>query len=150
MTQPFDMRHVTIEHIMAAVDLQSACRVHEETYGQGRPNSLSPWTGDVPPVGTWRLDATMSEFEVLVELPLDQVEPGEPEDGIKGWAGYPLYVQWAREGRQPPPITVVRHVKCHLVSINRRRVLAARDAGRRTILAWFSETDAQGRNLWRL
>ena len=150
MTQPFDMRHVTIEHILATVDLQAARQVHEQTSCQSQPNSLSPWTGDVPPVGTWRLDDMMGEFEMLVELPLDQVEPGEPEDGIKGWEGYALYVQWAREGRQPPPITVVRHVDGRLVSIHRRRVLAAKDAGLRTILAWFSETDARGRNLWRL
>jgi len=30
------------------------------------------------------------------------------------------------------------------------RQLAAKDAVQRTILAWFSETDARGRNLWRL
>ncbi len=30
------------------------------------------------------------------------------------------------------------------------RQLAAKDAGRRTILAWFSETSARGRNLWHL
>ena len=30
------------------------------------------------------------------------------------------------------------------------RQLAAKDAGWRTNLAWFSETDMQGRNPWRL
>ncbi len=117
---------------------------------QGQPSFLSPRTGYIPPVGTWQPDDMMSKFEVLVELALNQVKPGEPEGGIKGWAGYALYVQWAREGRQPPPITVVRHADGRLVSIHRRRVLAAKDAGRRTILAWFSETDARGRNPWRL
>ncbi len=36
------------------------------------------------------------------------------------------------------------------VDLHTARQLAAKDAGWRTILAWFSETDAQGRNLWRL
>ncbi len=30
------------------------------------------------------------------------------------------------------------------------RQTAAKHVGWRTILAWFSETDMQGRNLWRL
>ena len=30
------------------------------------------------------------------------------------------------------------------------RHLAAKDVRRHTLLAWFSETDMQGRNLWRL
>ena len=48
----------------------------------------------------------------------------------------------------------VRHVTVEdiliAVDLQTARQLAAKDAGRRTFLAWFSETDARGRNLWRL
>ena len=36
------------------------------------------------------------------------------------------------------------------VDLQAARQLAAKDAGRRTNLAWFSETDARGRSLWQL
>jgi len=68
------------------------------------------------------------------------------EEGRRG-EEYPHYVQWAKEGKQPPPITVVRKVgDSSLSSINRRRVLAARDAGNKHIEGWFGDTDmATGR-----
>ncbi len=36
------------------------------------------------------------------------------------------------------------------VDLQTARQLAAKDAGWCTILAWLSETDARGRNLWHL
>ena len=62
------------------------------------------------------------------------------------------YVQWALGGHQAPPVNVVRHANSDrgLVSTNRRRVLAAWEAELDTVLAWFSETDASGRALWKM
>lgn len=137
------------QYVLDNVDPAEAKRVYKETRFPAKPNELAPWEGENPPVGTWRLDPVFGEFEILLELSLDEITPGEPEDGIKNWEGYPLYVQWAREGREAPAITVVRHVNGHLVSCDRRRVLAAKDAGKKTILAWFSETDNRGRNPWQ-
>jgi hypothetical protein len=145
----FDMRHIT-DADLARIDVDRARQVYRDWQFPAQANSLAPWEGQLPPLGTWKVDPLFGEFEVLTEIPLDEVTPGEPEDMIKLWEGYPLYVQWAREGRPPPPVTVVRHVDGHLVSCNRRRVLAARDAGVRTIVAWFSETGAAGRTAWRL
>jgi hypothetical protein len=145
----FDMRHIT-DTDLALIDIDRARQVYRDWQHPARVNSLTPWEGEIPPLSTWKVDAFMGQFEVLAEIPLNEVEPGEPEGMIKTWRGYPLYVQWAKEGRQAPPITVVRHVNGHLVSCNRRRVLAAKDAGCETIVAWFSETGKSGGNAWCL
>jgi hypothetical protein len=134
---------------LSKIDVTQAKATFEETAFAARPNSLTPWDGTNPSLGTWRLDPDMGEWEVLLELDLEEVFPGEPEDYIKGWEGYSLYVQWAIEGKEAPAIRVVRHVDGHLVSCNRRRVLAAKDAGLKTIKAWFSETNSRGQNPWK-
>ena len=146
----FDLSHISVRDILDAIDIQEATVMFRATWLPARPNSLTPWQGETPLLGTWRFDPATGQFEILVELQLDQIFPSEPEGDIELWQGYALYARWAREGRHPPPITVVRHVKGHLVSLNRRRVLAAKDAGKKTILAWFSETGPTGRSLWQL
>ena len=123
-------------------------QTYKQTIFEAKPNSLTPYQGKNPPIGTWRQDPSFGEFEVLVEMSLDQITPGEPEEGIKNWKGYPLYVKWAKEGKEAPAIRVVRHIDGHLASCNRRRVLAAKDAGLETITAWFSETNDRGSNAW--
>ena len=145
---------LTITEVLEQVENQggidAALRVFERfPVHAGKTNSLTPWTGEIPPLGTWKLDPFLSEFSVLTELPLADVEPLEPEGDIKCWPGYPLYVQWARDGLQLPPISVIRNKKGQLRSLNRRRVLAAKDAGLRTILAWLSESDENGQPLWQ-
>lgn len=117
------------------------------------PNSITPWEGEIPPVGTWRFDPAAvnpedTELEQLTRFNLKDIVVTEGEAGVRGRPDYQLYVQWLEEGREPPPIVVVRHVNGELHSLNRRRVMAARDAGRNTILVWFSETNARGRNAW--
>ncbi len=50
--------------------------------------------------------------------------------------------------------TDIRHITAEGIlstgNLNTARQLAAKDAGWRTILAWVSETNMQGRNPWRL
>jgi hypothetical protein len=50
--------------------------------------------------------------------------------------------------------TDIRHVTVEGIlstgNLHTTRQLAAKDAGWRTILAWFSETGARGRSLWEL
>jgi hypothetical protein len=109
-------------------------------------NSMTPWSGKTPVPGTWNADerGDLEEMRRFRTKPLKLSE--NEEEGRRG-EEYPHYVQWAKEGKQPPPITVVRKVgDSSLSSINRRRVLAARDAGNKHIEGWFGDTDmATGR-----
>ena len=60
------------------------------------------------------------------------------------------YIEWFKQGHKPPPISVVRHVRGgHLVSCNRRRWLAAREAGVETLKCWYSPTHNR-RAKWEL
>ena len=148
---PLDMRDVTVSDILTQTTVEDAQEVHDQTWCKAPSNSEEPWEGLVPPVGTWRYDGMLDEWEVLVELPADQVEPSAQdwEFARRHWTTR-NYVRWAREGKQAPPVDVMRHVSGRLVSANRRRVLAAWEAGLPAILAWFSETDDRGRALWRM
>ncbi len=106
---------------------------------------LIPWKGDLPPVGTWRMDPATKGLEQLRYMPLNQLEINEPEADVINRQDYNLYIQWAKEGLQPPPINVIKHIKGHWLSLNRRRVMAARKAGQKFILAWVSDTSPTGR-----
>lgn len=129
--QPWEM---TREEL--SIDYGSEMRVQN--------NSMKPWKGELPPVGSWRLDTATDGLEQLQWMNLDELTISEPEEDIKRHRTYEQYVKWAKEGKQPPPINVVKHTKGHWVATNRRRVLAARDAGLKKILAWVSDTDEKG------
>jgi hypothetical protein len=108
-------------------------------------NQSEPWELPLPPFGTWNLDPHQADYEVLIELnPWDLTITENEQDRRNTWA-FPYYVAFARSGIVPPPTTVVRHVNGHLVSINSRRVLAARDAGLALIPCWYNPTHATGR-----
>lgn len=113
-----------------------------------RSNSLEPWKGEVPPVGTWRMDDMTGELEQLREFDPHELGLTEEGEGVKGREDYRQYVEWAKEGKTPPPIEVVKHADGGLISTNRRRVLAAREAGKGKIHGWFSDTLPSGRPAW--
>ena len=146
----FDMRHVTTTDILNQTSIEDAKAVWGQTWCKAPSNGTEPWTGEIPPLGTWRYDAVLGEWEVLVEIPADEVVPAEQDWDFarKHWTTR-NYVKWVHQGYQAPPINVVRHAKGNLVSTNRRRVLAAWEVGLPTILAWYSETDDNGKALWR-
>ncbi|MCL4296224.1 MAG: hypothetical protein KJ077_10870 [Anaerolineae bacterium] len=146
---PFDMRHLTVEQIRASVDIPTAIQVYQETWAVAPVSSLTPWPHGNPPLGTWRLDPTFGDFDVLVDIPTEEVCEGEPEDYIRNHRTYHAYLEWARAGLEAPAVNVVRHIRGHLVcSSGRRRRLAAIDAGLPFLRAWFSETNERGGPLW--
>ena len=147
----FDMHDVTTDDILIWTTVEDAQEVHALTWCTAPSNAEEPWEGFIPPVGTWRYDGMLDEWEVLVKLPADEVEPSEQdwEFARRHWTTR-NYVRWALEGKQAPPVDVVRHKDGRLVSTTRRRVLAAWEVGLPAILAWFSETDNRGRALWRM
>jgi hypothetical protein len=148
----FDMRHLTTEQIVAGIDLGQARQVFAETWCTAPSNSNKPWQGVIPALGTWRLDSMLGELSILVEIPLDEVEPVEQDwEYIKRHWTYQNYLAWAKEGRQYPPVDVIRNIReDKLLSLNRRRVLVQKEIGSATLLCWFSETGPTGLPLWKI
>lgn len=84
-------------------------------------------------------DPENSYVEVLGKFKPKDVLTAEAEDGIKTRnPSYPLYVEWAKKGSEPPPINISINGDGTIVSSNRRRVLAAQDAGVESIKGWYS------------
>ncbi len=103
-----------------------------------------PWTGEIPPVGTWRMDRATGALEQLRLVNVNEITPMEPEGEVMDREDYKQYVEWAKQGIQPPPITVVKGIESgNWLSVNRRRLMAAKEAGQETILAWASDTDME-------
>lgn len=71
---------------------------------------LTTWKGELPPVGSWRMDPATKALEQLRYMPLKELHINEPETDVVNRQDYQLYVQWAKEGLQPPPINVIKHV----------------------------------------
>ncbi len=132
-------------------DTREALVAWQKSWVGPKPNSISPWLGEKLAPGTWRLDPLLGDYEILLELPTDQLTNAEPEDGIKFHETYKYYLLWAHHGLEPPPISVVAHADDgRLISTDRRRLLAAQEAGRKTIKAWFSGTSSRGGPAWKL
>jgi len=136
-----DVEHVTLGEIRARVDVPAAIARNREAEAADAAPRDRPWDGANPDPGTWRLEPVMGEFAVLVLVSPFEVEPSEPEDDIRlRCPHYPRYVEWYRAGFVPPAIRTVRHaLRGRVVSLDRRRVLAARAAGVASIPAWHSE-----------
>jgi hypothetical protein len=107
---------------------------------------LARWEGDIPPVGTWRLNPD-GNLEQLQWFRPDEIVAREPVDVVKAQPQYQAYVKWAQEGHIPPPISVATDPSGQLRSDDSRRVAAAQEAESEWILGWLSETDAAGRSV---
>jgi hypothetical protein len=95
---------------------------------------LSPW-------GSWWIH---------VPIPVEELHCRELEKDVRYSASVRRYARWMSEGHRPPPIIVMRHREGYLVSHNRRRVIAAQEAGVDLIPAWFSEWDHETKDLmWK-
>ncbi len=69
----------------------------------------------------------------------------EAEDGIRQHPTYKKYVQWAKEGKEPPYVFVAQTDNGTLQVTNRRRTLAAREAGTK-IKGWFGPANRETGN----
>lgn len=90
---------------------------------------------------SWQSDPKEAYIDYLTEHNPSDLVTSEPEDGIKQRdVSYPKYVEWAKAGHEPPPISTSKSSKegSPIVSSNRRRVLAAKEAGVKKIKAWHS------------
>lgn len=94
----------------------------------------------MPTPGTWMVDP-YGGIEVLVEIPICQFQPSEGDwDFALRYPETQDYIQWQKEGHEPPPLSVIRTASGNLRSCNRRRWLAAREAGIKMLKCWYSPT----------
>ena len=116
---------------------------------QPPPNCIEPYKFDMPPLGTWRYER-FEGFSVLVEIPVDAMEAAEGhwESALRR-PDTQLYIQWQREGREPPPPFVIMSKNGKLLCLDRRRWLAAREAGVKTLKCWYSPGEGFSPR-WRL
>ena len=142
------MPNLTITTVEAAnaIDMIWVARnvdftVAERNYSrQPSSNSQRPHEFTMLPLGTWQKDP-YGEMSVLVEIKVEDMKPSEGDwDVALTWPSTKLYIEWQKQGMEPPPLDVVDNNKGRLVSNNRRRWLAAREAGVETLKCWYSPT----------
>jgi hypothetical protein len=93
--------------------------------------------GQVPAVGTWRMDPVLGYLEQIQRVPVAELGFTEAIDDPSIRRSVERYVGYYEAGLEPPPADVVWNEPTQqLVTLNRRRVLAAKEAGVPSILAW--------------
>lgn len=137
---PAEADVITQAWVDAHVDFDRAAREHERYPCRTEEEKLTlsgytpgyEWLWEPDGLGTiWR----------LVKVPRRDCPPGEPDwERALRLETTQQYIQWFREGLRPPPIYVVQTQTGKLSSLNRRRWLAAREAGIEEMLAWYSPT----------
>lgn len=146
---------VTLQDVREWLTLESA-RIYYELHRQIPRNGTEPvkrinWPGE----GDWMIDDLLGECAVLLRVDVADFEPKE-----KDWAHalrLPTtrrYIEWFRSGLQAPPVTIYRTERGNLrASDGRRRWLAAREAGRSWLWAWYMgppHPETMTRSLWWL
>jgi hypothetical protein len=128
---------IDMSWVVRNVDLEQA----EANYMPSpQPNKTTRHEFTMPSLGTWQLDH-FGELSVLVEIPLDEFQPSEQDWGYAlKLPETQLYIQWQKEGHEPPPLFVINTDKGNLRSCNRRRWLAARETGVKSLKCWYSPT----------
>jgi len=97
----------------------------------------------MPALGTWQLDP-WGELNVLVEIPISEFAPFEGEwERVLKTPQMAEYIRWQKDGFEPPPLSVVSTDMGNLSTQNRRRWLAAREAGVKSLKCWYSPTHPQ-------
>jgi len=105
-----------------------------------RENAVGPTLDyEQHPLGTAKIDSSRhatgetdnAYVDYLREFDPQKLVTSEHEDGISKSGSVAKYVEWAKAGHKAPPISVFDSSNGNgdLVSTNRRRVLAAREAG---------------------
>ena len=116
----------------------------------------SQWDASTP-VGTWRVDDSWAgNYGHTIEQ-LQEVDPHSvvlSEDDYYGTTANPegrgwdsdRYADWIREGKEPPPITLLQMEDGRLkASDGHRRLAAAKKAGAKSIKAWVSPAANTGK-----
>jgi hypothetical protein len=133
---------LTMEVVESLVDWDKAAEMDRLDVTPRRESAKLRRPENVLPSYEWRWDRDcLGDVWALVEIGIDEVTPAEQEwEHALRYETTQQYITWYKQGYLPPPISVVRHKQGHLVSLNRRRWLAAREAGVSKLLAWYSPT----------
>ena len=124
------------------MDKRYAANYLDENGNPIASSRTTPPKEDQTPTGTWRKSDYFkgshgTEVEQLRELDPNDIIPSE-DTGPERKADVERYAQWAKEGRQAPPIHVVETDNGHMkVTDGHRRWLAAKKAGTK-VRAWVS------------
>ena len=140
-----EVNHLTQAQVDSLVNYEQAIACYN-TYPFTKPGDILV---DYQPPYDWICEPTLGTVSVLITLPITRFKPGELEWdwALKHWTTR-LYIQWYRQGYLPPPLFVVQHKDGSLVSCNRRRWLAAREAGIAELPVWYSPSTDTGMPLW--
>lgn len=113
-------------------------RTMREPPSSSRTEIAPPNDIPLPPVGLWRAYRGHPYWvEQFQTLPIDSVMFAEDvnDPGIR--LSLEAYVEYFHAGFEPPPADVVFNEPAgRLITLNRRRVWAAKLAGRKTFPAW--------------
>jgi hypothetical protein len=125
--QPWEMAKAEFIHEREVVHPNN--KVDEPTKHSFRPGDLTiDEYGDNPYV--YRL-------EYVDPRTLTTSLEGETREHVVNMPTTQRYIEWAKAGHEAPPITLVRHTGGNLNSINRRRLIAAQEAGVERIPVWM-------------
>jgi len=136
---------ITQDWIDNNVDFERAAASYS-AYPRNRWQELVDYT----PEYEWIWDKTLGDIFAYTFIPVADFTPAEPDwEYILRHPSTQLYIQWYKEGHLPPPLYVVQYIDDgHLVSCNRRRWLAAREAGIKELPCYYSPTTPEGRPAW--
>jgi len=105
------------------------------------------------PLGSAKIDSSQHKagetdnayVDFLTEFDPQQLKLSEPEDGMSKSQSVAAYADWIKAGMEPPPISVFDSANGNgnLVSTNRRRVLAAQQAGADKIVGWHGKNNPE-------
>lgn len=127
---------VTVDWVAANVDPAAALETYQKfNHMNNLMQEPAAWNAEL---GTWKRDER-GEYMVLIQVPVLVAEPSEGD-----WE-YALrrqdtqqYIAWMRQGYMPPPVELIRHSSDgHLLYLNRRRWLAARQVGIKNWSVWY-------------
>lgn len=139
---------------LSARELRREYSSQYEVDGQKIASSrTTPSVQQIPPVGAWRIDDVKGlygrEVEQLRQVAVDDLVLPELRDGeldVTKRGDDATYAQWIKEGKEPPPVELIRMEDGRLrVADGHRRVLAAKAAGATEVKGWVSELVETGK-----
>src|SRR5215207_2189221 len=103
-----DVSGLSLNDVLERVDLMEAIAIHQWLEANpALPTHMEPWPHENVPIGTWKLDPSFGEFEVLTWIdPWEVVITEGDHEAARSWPESALYRDWLRAGRLPPAISV--------------------------------------------
>lgn len=102
-----------------------------------KSNLLTPYKGKRHKAGTLRWwGGLLHDIDILKPLDIEPVTCKEQIDEVRTHQTTQKYIEWAKAGEIPPPITVTEGLSGKFYSMDRRRLYAMHQAGVKKALVW--------------